>query len=226
MMEKEYAWRSSKRYSPPTMYIDYKQGLEVPTIGWKISDRDVQAYQWNMIKRQMAPPQRHGNTCTFRRFPSLISDEERDYLNLPTLVKALLGFEKYIISFYTQGCEIHNDAWVVNFKTCETQENVLMDALLKGLMEMKEQVEGKVRIGVDVSDELKDLLKVYTEAEEHLKTKEVNARDMLDGYMTRYLDAKKERREVTEKLHILKAKLTPPKCPGCDEEDDEEGDDE
>lgn len=82
-------------------------------------------------------------------------------------------------------------------------------------------------IGVDVSDELKDLLKVYTDAEEHLLSKEKSALESVEAVMKRYLEAKDERKKVTQKLNALKQKLAagqPPKQEDCDCDEDEDED--
>ena len=80
-------------------------------------------------------------------------------------------------------------------------------------------------IPVDVSEELKDLFKVYTDAEKHLKQKEDSALDSLTSYMKRYMDAQEERKKISRKLAILTAKMkdveSEEDCDCCDEEDDE-----
>ena len=168
-------------------------------------------------------------TMVFRRFESLLPPEEQ----LDILVKALLGFPHPM--GYKQGNHrcILDDAWTVNLRTTQ-EENVLMDAFLNGFgqqfSELKKQWDetqkGHGMIGIDVSDELKDLMKVYTDAEEHLKKKELDSLSQMEGYMKRYLDIKDERKKVTDKLNSLKHKLAagqqPEKDECCDEEEDDE----
>ena len=104
----------------------------------------------------------------------------------------------------------------------------MMDCLIKALKALSEErkiYEEKNKMsGIDVGDELKDLLKVYTDADEHLRRKETDALNSLSSYMKRYLDSVEERKKVSEKLFNLKAKITLHEKCGC--EDDEEGDDE
>lgn len=166
-------------------------------------------------------------TMIFRRFGNLLPPEEM----LDVLVKALLGFPKSM--GYKQGnhCAILDDSWTVNLRSTQERENIMMDAFLRGFggqsEELKKAWQEKQMIGVDVSDELKDLLKVYTDAEEHLLQKEKSALESVESVMRRYLEAKDERKKVTQKLNALKQKLAagqPPKqeeC-DCDEDEDEE----
>ncbi len=163
-------------------------------------------------------------TMVFRRFDNLMPPEEE----LDILVKALLGFPQPMGYKYGSNNVILNDAWTVNLRTTE-KENVLMDAFLNGFgqqfSELKKQWEetqkGHGMVGIDVEDELKDLLKVYTDAEEHLKRKEADALSTLSGYMKRFLDIQEERKKVTDKLQTLKAKMTHA-CEGCDEDEEED----
>lgn len=167
-------------------------------------------------------------TMIFRRFGNLLPPEEL----LDILVKALLGFPKPM--GYKQGnhCAILDDSWTVNLRsTTVDTENIMMDSFLRGFggqsEELKKAWQEKQMIGVDVSDELKDLFKVYTDAEEHLLSKEKSALESVESVMKRYLDAKEERKKVSQKLNALKQKLAagqPPKqeeC-DCDEDEDEE----
>ncbi len=253
-----------KNYTPPAMYIDYKQGLEMPTIGWKIDGRDVRDYAalnraykqgykaWDEFFRDKSPcdakllthpipkyvkemfggkplPQKNNNTCTFRRFPNLISDEDLAFYKQSVLVQALLGFEKVMGYKYGNNQCILNDSWTVNLRETR-KENIMMDSFLRGFggqaEELKKQWEGKGMMGVEVSEELKDLLQVYTDAEKHLKVKEEDALQTLTAYMKRYTEVSDERKKISKKLENLKAKLAPPQCQGCGEEDEDEGDDE
>ena len=74
---------------------------------------------------------------------------------------------------------------------------------------------------IDISEELADLMKVYTEAEEHLKKKEAGELETMNNYMRRYMQVQDERRKVTDKLNALKHKMERKACDECDEEDDE-----
>lgn len=164
----------------------------------------------------------------FKRFENLLTDEDR----LDLLVRALLGFPRAM--GYKQGnhCAILDDSWTINLRTTH-KENIMMDSFLSGFAgkseELKKAWEGKQVSEVDISEELKDLLKVYTDAELHLKSKEDQALSSLESVMKRYMDAKEERKKVTLKLNTLKYKLGKSEpCDECDEcdEDDEDGDDE
>lgn len=166
-------------------------------------------------------------TMIFRRFGNLLPSEE----TLDILVKALLGFPKPM--GYKQGnhCAILDDSWTVNLRSTQERENIMMDSFLRGFggqsEELKKAWQEKQMIGVDVSDELKDLLKVYTDAEEHLLSKEKSALESVEAVMKRYLEAKDERKKVTQKLNALKQKLAagqPPKQEDCDCDEDEDED--
>lgn len=167
------------------------------------------------------------NTMTFRRFGNLMPPEEI----LDILVKALLGFPQPM--GYKQGnhCAILDDSWTVNLRSTQERENIMMDSFLRGFggqsEALKKAWEEKQVIGVDVSDELKDLLKVYTDAEEHLKSKEKSALESLTHCMKRYLEAQAETLKVTQKLNTLKQKLAAGQhCQSCGEDHDDEEDEE
>lgn len=71
---------------------------------------------------------------------------------------------------------------------------------------------------VEVTEELEELMKVYTDAEEQLKQREANALHSHTLYMKQYLEVSEKRKEVSNKILNLKNKM------GSKEED--EGDDE
>lgn len=76
--------------------------------------------------------------------------------------------------------------------------------------------EGKV---VNMDDELSDLLKIYTDAESHLKRKEDSALENATRYNKSYIEALEERKNVSVKLANLKDKLNHEKqCEECEEE--------
>jgi hypothetical protein len=99
--------------------------------------------------------------------------------------------------------------WVVNLRATG-KEDIMKDAYLKGFGEKSEELrkawEGH-KMEVDVSEELHALLKVYTDAEEHLKSKEMCSLDAMTIHMKRYLEIREERMKVTSKLASLKKKI-------------------
>lgn len=184
---------------------------------WTINESDVKAE--DLILRDWIC--NTGNTCIFKRYEPFCSQEVMSYERLPTLTKALLRFEDNV------GCKRHfnnailNNAWMVNLKTSE-RENVMMDSFLRGFgQDLKKQWEDKIMNTIDISEELADLMKVYTEAEEHLKKKEAGELETMNNYMRRYMQVQDERRKVTDKLNALKHKMERKACDECDEEDDE-----
>ncbi len=103
---------------------------------------------------------------------------------------------------------ICDNSWMINLKTEE--EDVMMDAFLKGFGDdLKKQWEGKQTLAVDVSDELKDLLNVYTNAEDHLRRKKEDSLKNLTHFMKRYLHDEEEYKKVVDKLESLKSKINP-----------------
>ena len=174
-------------------------------------------------------PSTCAHTMVFRRYPNLMTESER----LDVLIKALLGFPEVLGCKFAQAKAIVNDSWVVDLRG-QPEDNYMMEAFLKGCGENysdlkkqwdKSQGEGTM-MAVDVSAELADLLKVYTDALQHLENKEKQSFDSLIGYMERFIDAHKETKKVANKLANLKSKLSLKQkgCEDCDE--DEEGDDE
>jgi len=73
---------------------------------------------------------------------------------------------------------------------------------------------------VEVDEELKTLLKIYTEAETHLKTREQSSLDTLNYYMKNYIDTHEERKSISEKLSTLKYKLSLEES--CEDEEDDD----
>lgn len=67
---------------------------------------------------------------------------------------------------------------------------------------------------IDLSAEVKDLVKMYEEKLEYYKSKESEYQTIAEGYMAEYLDIKEERLKMEEKLQVLLSKIL------------EEGDDE
>lgn len=81
-------------------------------------------------------------------------------------------------------------------------------------------------MGVDIGEELKDLLKVYTDADAHLGKKEKQVLDNLVNYMKSFISVHEEKRKVCNKLANLKQKLEMgSKCEDCGDDEDD-GDDE
>lgn len=72
------------------------------------------------------------------------------------------------------------------------------------------------QVTVDVNDELQDLLKVYSEATDHLEKKHYNAMERLIGCMRAFLEVIDEYRDTRNKLDRLKSKL------GNDKHEEEE----
>jgi len=196
---------------------------------WKITQPSTNKYLWDGMIVPRRKPSNNSPTLVFRRYPSLMPDIERGYYDLDILVKALLGFPEIVGYKSANTCKILNDSWVVNLRTTE-KENTMMDAFLRGFGGKEEEMrklweEKKMGMAVDVSEELKDLLKVYTDAEEHLKRREAEALSSVTDYMKRYIKIQDERKEISNKLSTLMSKIAPPKCDACDEdEQDDEGD--
>lgn len=86
--------------------------------------------------------------------------------------------------------------------TYKLDEEELQQKNQEDIMDAQENI-----IGVDVSEELRDLLKVYIDAEEKLKSIEADALASLTYEMKRFLAAQDKRKEISYKLHILKAKI-------------------
>jgi hypothetical protein len=145
------------------------------------------------------------HTLVFRRLENLMP-EKKDIL-----LEAFLGFQDIVGYRFANHIAIVDDAWVLNLRT--TKENYMMEALLKRMKDMVNMP------GIDVGEELKDLLQVYTDAEVHLKEKEASALEVLTSYMKRYVEACDERKKVSSKLYNLKLKLAKPRQ---EEEDEDE----
>ncbi len=88
----------------------------------------------------------------------------------------------------------------------------MMDSFLRGFggqsEELKKAWEGKNNPTVNISEELNDILRVYTEAEERLRSKEETHLDTATESMKRYISSREEREAITIKLNKLKSKLT------------------
>ncbi len=170
-------------------------------------------------------PEKNANTVTFRRFPRL---ELPEYASYPEdiLTKALLGLLEPLGCKFAQGHAILNDSWTINLREIP-KENLMLDMFLKGFdgkaEELKKAWEG--RMPVDVSEELKDLLKVYKDASEHLVKQEGYKLDQLVSSMKDFIKVHEERKMMERKLKNLIQKVEPPKhCEGCDHDDEDEED--
>ncbi len=164
--------------------------LERPTIRWTINKEDVQ---------------KPSDTMVFRRFPGLIVPE----LELDILVKVLLGIPEVMGYKFSNSCAILDDSGMVGIKQ---EGGIMMESFLKGFDgksdELKKLWQEKQLLSIDVSEELKDLMKVYTDAEEVLVGKEKSALDLATSYMKRYIEAQEERKKISHKLSSLKHKMS------------------
>lgn len=75
-----------------------------------------------------------------------------------------------------------------------------------------------------VDEELKDLLRIYTDAEEHLRKKVEYTMQSLKAYMKKYLEEDEEHKKVLVKLSVLKNKMKGEKPQEQEEDEDEEND--
>ena len=138
------------------------------------------------------------STARFRRFDRLLNEGYEDPPPPHILTQAFLGLEGYIEREH-YGC-ILNDDWTVN---------------------LRQQQKEKPMHGINITEELKDILKVYEDAEKHLQAKETAALDLVTSYMKRFIEAQEKREEVSKKLKALKIKMeNPTPIQEKDEEDE------
>lgn len=186
----------------------------------KLLSHPVPKYIHKMFGKKSLP-QNNSKTVTFRRFPSLLP---ADYFTGNTLTKALLGLLDRVGYRFNQGAAILNDSWQVNLREAK-KENLMLDMFLRGFdgkaEELKKLWESKMM--VDVNEELKDLLKVYKDAAEHLVKQEGYKLEQLVGSMKDFIKVHEERKVMERKLSTLVQKLEPKKsCEECEDEEDEE----
>ncbi len=87
--------------------------------------------------------------------------------------------------------------------------------------ELKQQM--KESVGVNVTEELKELLELYTDQEKRAIDEEATALIFMTHRMEKYLGLKKHREGVSKKLQDLKSKMKiTDKCEKCQEDDEEE----
>jgi hypothetical protein len=100
----------------------------------------------------------------------------------------------------------------------------MSDEIMKGFQEYLNQHSEERMASIDITYELKDLLKVYIDAEEHLCEKESDALHTLSVYMKKYLEVKEEHLKVSKKLSALTLKLekSAGTCEGCTKEEGED----
>lgn len=172
-------------------------------------------------------PINNGNTMVFRRYERLPTDIGPYEMDI--LLASFLGIPQYFGVKRNTNHAILNDSWKVNL--IQRRENVMMDAFLRGFgtefenlknQWCKTQSQPEKQMGIDVSEELKDLFKVYTDANAHLESKERTSLNLLVNAMESFLAVHKEKNTVAQKLNTLKYKLKE-NC-GC--EDDEDGEDD
>lgn len=73
------------------------------------------------------------------------------------------------------------------------------NALLKSIMNMSTDI--------DVSDEIKELLKLYETTEKKLKNVEMDKHNLMYFYMERYVLDRQEREKMSDKIVALKQKM-------------------
>lgn len=204
----------------------------VKTAYWNVSSNG-KGYVWksnkldekSCVKSTQSDLFSHGPTMVFRRYPPLSVPEYQ----MDVLVHALLGLLDQPDHNQRYSTMLLNEAWTINLSSSKQQkEDVMIDAFLRGFGGKQEQLkkswEDKYVNGIDISVELDDLLKVYTDSEEHLKQKEQQVLEVLTVQMKRYVSVQEDRMKVSKKLEALKCKLSSGKpCSDCDE-DDQEGD--
>lgn len=207
---------------------------------WKIEDprgpfiwRDhVLPQMHNRMDKRITPPVKNPTTMVFRRFPDLPTEPAP--WEMDSVLLAFLGIPE-IIGWKINPCHaILNDSWTVNLMT--TPENIMMDSFLRGMGKEMERLSKQwdntpphmeKQMGIDVSDELKDLFRVYTDAQKHLESKEKTAMNHLVNSMEAFLKVYKEKQSVDYKLNTLKYKIKDNCDPKCDcEDEDEDGDDD
>lgn len=91
-------------------------------------------------------------------------------------------------------------------------EELMMESFLRDMgedikNEWKEGVQEKFVRAEDITEELKDLLKVYTDSEDSLKKREDGDLATMQYHMKRYLKSYEDRVKVSEKLSKLKSKM-------------------
>lgn len=106
---------------------------------------------------------------------------EREFYSLDILTKCLLGIKENVR--YQDG--ILNEDCLVNLK--KSKEVDMTD--------------------VDVGDELKELLKIYSEYNQHLTNKHGNSLEILTNYMKHFIEIDEERKKVANRLQTIKEKI-------------------
>lgn len=226
------------------MYI----GDRMPTIRWTIQESDIEArkrqVEMNNLYRDAYLSWKRYYECnglcdpiTYSRamewgdkFESLRQVSTKELFDKDVLVKSFLGLlESIRYKFGEAKKVILNDAWVINLANTQPEGNVMMREFLKGFGCSNEQTkkqweDDKVAL-IDMSEEMKDLYKVYEDAHKHLQEKERDTLANLVSWMRKFVETYDERRKVGDKLGRLKAKLSPGSEDGCNECEDE-GDDE
>lgn len=160
------------------------------------------------------PVRQHSSTMTFRRYPNLGTPETRENV----LVNSLLKKRRTLACKFAKAKAICDDSWVVDLTQPE-KRNTLMDSYFRTLRQPQQETKA-----VDVSQELMDLMKIYSDAHEQLSTRERYAHSSLVDAMRTYLEVYDERRAIADKLSTLKSKIIDPNRQP--DEDDEDGDDE
>jgi len=148
------------------------------------------------------------------------------FYDMDTLLKSFLGIlEPMGYKFGNSKGFILDDSWTVNLVSTQPEGDVMMREFLKGFgcqnEKVKNQWEEKHMSGIDVSEELKDLYKVYSDAHTHLESKEKDQLCNLVGNMKKFIEVYEERKKVASKLSNLKGKLTSA-CSECEDEGDDE----
>lgn len=161
----------------------------------------------------------HGNTVKFMRYPML--DDSVGVASRNILHQSYLDRFKNIKYKFERKNVLLDDDLQINIINTESDKNMREWAnkkLIEALSMTTKEKEMFNEEPIELTEELKDLVRIYSEAEEKLKNRETGNLETLNYQMKHYLKAKEEREVITIKLRNLLNKLENIKP----EEDDEE----
>jgi hypothetical protein len=133
------------------------------------------------------------------------------------LVQLFLGIPHHLAVKFQQAVHICNDAWIINLRSQQTEGDILVEAFLRGFAQAPKEKEWKGSL-VNITDELKTLLKVYEDSLMELNKRKDYKMATLVGIMREFIEVHDKTRDLEIKISALKDKMN------IDE--DEQGDNE
>lgn len=215
-------WKISDGIDPPSERLEYEEinMFDKPEIYQVSSDTFNKKLLSNPKPKLFSSA---SPTMVFRRYNNLLAPTE----NLSLFTRMFLGKKDTLGVKFAMNQAVLDDSWKINL--VDSPEDYKPRGVIETVRSLQYEYNKRKGMQMQISDmtnELNDLLKVYDDAEKHLREKKESLLTSHESAMKRYLEAKEEHLRVLTKLNTLRDKLAPKACEDCDEDEDDYEDDE